>query len=141
MPMPAKTQRNLEIVRWWLDGDHPADIALAYGLSRQRVLQILAAYLQKHPINPALGQAKILVKLEAQERRLAQRKTLRAERELRHNLMAQARVAGYIAPARLQVHHLEPLLTREDFVATEEDGRDAPRFDLSKLEGFGNGEN
>jgi hypothetical protein len=141
--MPAeKRQRNLEVVRWWLDGEHPTEIATAYGVSRQRVYAIVTAWLRKHPVNPAVGQVKILVKLEAQERRLSARKTLRAERELRHNLMAQARVAGYIAPARIQLQQLEPLLRREDFEVLEEDGH-PPRFDLSFLDPppDGNGDN
>jgi hypothetical protein len=57
-------------------------------------------------------------------------------------LCAQSRIAGYIAPARIQVQQFEPILRPEDFEALEADYRfdesgqpapgRAPRFDLRR---------
>jgi DNA-binding CsgD family transcriptional regulator len=46
--MPAKTQRDREILQLYLDGDSLADIGRAYGLTRSRAWQIVRAHLREH---------------------------------------------------------------------------------------------
>jgi hypothetical protein len=138
----------MEIVQWFMAGESERAIAAAYGISGPRVHQILSTYLAKHPLDLPGEQRMAWQRLAGLIDRLEQLPTCPAvARELRQAIYTQARIAGYVAPERLHVQQIEPMFRPEDFEDDrfEEPGQPAPgrapRFDLGKLEGFGNGEN
>jgi hypothetical protein len=126
----------MELVRWWLEGETYTAIAAAYNLSVPRVWKVVQRWLKRHPADPAAGQAGALARLENIVRQLEGRPlTLKIARELRHIVALQCRIAGWLAPERVQVSRSEPLFGPEAFDDSPEEAN-RPRFDLNLLEGF-----
>lgn len=102
--MPGeKRARNLEIVQLFLDGEGQNEIAKAYKISRKRVEQILAAYFKKHPLDPVVSRAQAMERLEQLVARLLQMSSVQAIRELRQVIYTQAKIAGFVAPTKVQL--------------------------------------
>ncbi len=119
----AKTERNLEIVKLFLDGTPQNEIARAYTISCKRVGQILNVYFNKNKIPPHVDRAKAVDRLERQILQLlaeVDKGNLKACRELRQAIMTQARIAGTLAPLAIDVRAVKPLFSEKDFADQQE---------------------
>lgn len=113
-----KRARNAEIVQLVLQGEPVTEVARAYGLHHTRIRQIVNAYWTRRPLDIQAGRAQTVARLEELYHTLrdqalsgSSRATALAERVL----LTQARIAGFIAPTKVQVQSVDPLFTPEDF--------------------------